>query len=511
MEKLIRRCQQGDREALGELYTTMHDELLAHCRKYEANDDTANDLLHDAFLLIFSNIEKLRSPEKGRQWMHKVVKNVCLLYVQQRQNRPLIPVDETKEAAQVTEPAVPVTYDELQKAIDHLPHGYRQVFRLSVLDGLTHQQIADLLGIEPHTSSSQLLRAKKQLRQLLKMLVLFLLAALPFGGYYFWSSQNNQPEAANDSESTPTDTRKMAKENPKDEHSGDTVSMPVKIITRDKMPVTLPKPVLAVRIKAEEREETDSTAIAIEPVQEKETAQNIEKTDTANNSGNLGDNLSTITQRPTPNTHHPTPNTHSNLDLSLAYSGLPNGNASQLPYGIEGANSDIDSVTHHRMPITVALNARYPIGSNWWLDGGLRYTLLSAETRVGNTYLYMEQQQRIRYLGISLGAGYNLWQRQHWNLYTIGSVVCELPLKSSGESYYWRDGLLIDSEQYKLSPNAQFSLGLGLGLQYNLTPTIGIFAEPSLQYYFHCSDGIKTWCTEHPFTLMFPLGIRLSF
>lgn len=104
MEKLIRRCQQGDREALGELYTTMHDELLAHCRKYEANDDTANDLLHDAFLLIFSNIEKLRSPEKGRQWMHKVVKNVCLLYVQQRQNRPLIPVDETKEAAQVTEP-----------------------------------------------------------------------------------------------------------------------------------------------------------------------------------------------------------------------------------------------------------------------------------------------------------------------------------------------------------------------------------------------------------------------
>ena len=117
MEKLIRRCQQGDREALGELYTTMHDELLAHCRKYEANDDTANDLLHDAFLLIFSNIEKLRSPEKGRQWMHKVVKNVCLLYVQQRQNRPLIPVDETKEAAQVTEPAVPVTYDELQKAI----------------------------------------------------------------------------------------------------------------------------------------------------------------------------------------------------------------------------------------------------------------------------------------------------------------------------------------------------------------------------------------------------------
>ncbi len=500
MEKLIRQCQQGDREALGELYTTMHDELLTHCRKYAANDDIAGDLLHDAFLLIFSNIDKLRSPEKGRQWMHKVVKNVCLLYVQQRQNRPVVPVDEAREAAQIAEPAVPVTYDELQKAIERLPRGYRQVFRLSVLDGLTHQQIADLLGIEPHTSSSQLLRAKKQLRQLLQMLLLLLIAALPFGRYYFWSDSTEE-------------SGKMVKEESgerREERDERIEERRERGVERDYLggeriflqPAILPKPVSSERIKAENREETDSTAEAIVPVQEVETAQNTAKSDTANNDFTMPQQQIILPSATAD---------HTDLNLSLAYSGMPGGNTRQLPYGTEGANSDIDSVTHHRMPITIALNARYRLSQHWWLDGGLRYTLLSSETRVGNTYLYMEQQQRIRYLGISIGAGYNLWQRQHWNLYTTGSVVCELPLQNSAESSYWRGDVLIDTEHYQLSPRPQFSVGLGLGLQYNLTPTIGIFAEPSLQYYFNNSDGIKTWRTEHPFTPMFPFGIRLSF
>ena len=171
MEGLIQRCQQGDREAMGQLYTVMHDELLAHCRKHASNDNIAEDLLHDAFLLIFSNIGQLRSPEKGRRWMHKVVRNVCLLYVQHRQSRTLVSIDEVREMTECTETVPPVTYDEILKVIDQLPRGYRQVFRLSVLEGLSHQQIAELLGIEPHTSSSQLLRAKRQLRQMLQVLV----------------------------------------------------------------------------------------------------------------------------------------------------------------------------------------------------------------------------------------------------------------------------------------------------------------------------------------------------
>ena len=197
MEKLIRRCQQGDREALGQLYTAMRDELLAQCRMYAADDSTAEDLLHDAFLIIFKNISKLRSPEKARQWMHKVVKNVCLLYLQHRQNQASASIEEVRATTEATIPEPDVTYEDILSVIDQLPRGYRQVFRLSVLEGLTHQQIADLLNIGPHTSSSQLLRAKRQLRHILQFLWLLLLLVVPYGIYrYFLSPQAVRTEAA---------------------------------------------------------------------------------------------------------------------------------------------------------------------------------------------------------------------------------------------------------------------------------------------------------------------------
>ena len=163
------------------------------------------------------------------------------------------------------------------------------------------------------------------------------------------------------------------------------------------------------------------------------------------------------------------------------------------------------------MPVSISLNARYSLDSRWWLDGGLRYTQLYSETQVGNTYLYIEQQQRVRYLGLSLGVGYNLWHQQHWNLYATSSVNYELPLHSTVDISYWQGGQLIDTERKRLAPHTQWSIGTGIGLQYNLTPSVGFFAEPNLLYYFHNSDGIKTWRSEHPFTPMLPFGIRISF
>ena len=420
MEELIRQCQQGDRVSMGRLYTLMHDELLTHCRRYAADDNTAEDLLHDAFLLIFSHIDKVHSPDKGRRWMHKVVRNVCLLYMQHRQSRTLLSIDDVRETAHGAEPEPPVSYDDILRAVDQLPQGYRQVFRLSVLEGLTHQQIADLLGIEPHTSSSQLLRAKRQLRQLLQMLMLATLLALPFGVYHFLR-QHREAQPA---------TRQSASDS--------------KLVTVMKAngPVA----------KADEQETTNEAPSKLK-----------DEPETTNQApSKLKDEPETTNEAPSKKKDEPettnlaaTKKTLPHLTLSLAYNGLPNAAARQLPYGAAGMNGDIDSVTHHRMPVTLALHARYRLGAHWWGDGGLHYTLLSSETRVGNTYLNMNRQQHVRYLGLSVG--------------------------------------------------------VGVGLEYNLTPAVGFFAEPSLQYYFHQADDISTWRTDHPFTPALPIGIRLSF
>lgn len=482
MEELIQRCRQGDRASMGQLYTAMHDELLAQCQKYVGNDDIAHDLLHDAFLLIFSHIGQLRSAEKGRQWMHKVVRNVCLLYVQNRQNHNLVPIEEVRETMQGPEPDSAVSYDEIVNAIGQLPDGYRQVFRLSVLEGLTHQQIAGLLGIEPHTSSSQLLRAKRQLRHLLQVLILLLLPVVPYGIYhYFHSSQDDKTEA------TPVTAQNESAEVTQKDSSHDLADTSANLVHKEPAP--------AVKSDLVAKSDSDEDMTIVESTHD---LQHEAVNDTIHHP-------SSITHQPTPNTYHPTP-----ITLSLAYSGLPNGTANQLPYGAEGMNGEIDSVTHHRMPVTIALNTRYQLSPTWWLDGGLRYTILSSETRVGNTYLMMEQQQRVRYLGFTLGVGRHLWHRRHWSIYATTSVGFELPLHSTVETSFWQGGQLIDKDYLKLTPNTQWSLGMGVGLQYNPTPAIGFFVEPSLQYYFRNSDDISTWRTKHPFTPILPIGIRIG-
>ena len=489
MEKLIRQCQQGDRESMGQLYLAMRDELLGQCRQYVADNTTAEDLLHDAFLLIFSNIGKLRSPEKGRQWMYRIVRNTCLLYAQHRQHLAQVPV-EVLETVPSKESDPAVSYDDILNAINQLPNGYQQVFRLSVLEGLTHQQIAELLGIEPHTSSSQLLRAKRQLRNLLQVLILVFLAAIPLGVYYYWAAQNEKHPVA-----------ELPKETPKDTTINRT--SPVGVTT-------------ASMQKRAESHRADVKKKAIQHVVEEKDVVAIVTDSAEKKMVHLPEKQDTIRQKtPLPERQMVLPSksvSHSSFQLSLAYGGLPNGTVRQLPYGDEGTNGDIvDSVAHHRMPMTIALNARYNLNRDWWVDGGLRYTLLSSEMRMGNTGLYMEQQQRVRYLGISLGLGRQLWNSRHWSLYGTTSVSLELPLRSNKETFYWSGSQLINKENNRLSPHTQWSVGAGLGLQYNLTPSVGLFAEPSLHYYFPTSEEISTWRTKHPFTPMLPFGVRVSF
>ena len=67
------------------------------------------------------------------------------------------------------------------------------------------------------------------------------------------------------------------------------------------------------------------------------------------------------------------------------------------------------------------------------------------------------------------------------------------------------------NEESTLHAPWQWSVGTGLGLQYNLTPNVGLFAEPSLQYYIPTGGGIETYRTEHPFTFLLPLGIRITW
>lgn len=204
----IDACKNGDKEALGELYTTYANRLLGVCRHYVKDDNSAHDILHDAFIIIFMSIQDLKDESKLEGWMITIVRNLSLKYLQNTE-KEAIPLSclniEIQEAA--CEEQKKIELGLLLSAIESLPEGNREVFKLSVLEGLSHKEIGERLGINPHSSSSQLFRAKKTLRaMLINYWMLFLLPILI--PVYIYIATRDKTVETSDNEPTAINTHK---------------------------------------------------------------------------------------------------------------------------------------------------------------------------------------------------------------------------------------------------------------------------------------------------------------
>ena len=171
--RLIERCKQGDADALGELYKAYVQRMRGVCRRYISDEQTVEDVLHDAFVIIFTSFDKLRDVRRAEQWMMAITRNMASKCKDHLEALPMVALEETSEAGLIAaedeeRDVSGVPLSEVVRMIDRLPAGYGQVFRLSVFEGMTHKEIAAMLGIEPHSSSSQLARAKKMLRKMMK-------------------------------------------------------------------------------------------------------------------------------------------------------------------------------------------------------------------------------------------------------------------------------------------------------------------------------------------------------
>ena len=168
--QLIERCRQGDADALGELYKTYAQRMRGVCRRYVSDEETISDVLHDSFVIIFTSFDKLRDDRKAEAWMMSITRNVASKYKDHLAKMTFVQLEDAEQlqAPEVENEVRGVPLEDVMQLVDRLPEGYGQVFRLSVFEGMSHKEIADMLGIEPHSSSSQLARAKKMLRKMMQ-------------------------------------------------------------------------------------------------------------------------------------------------------------------------------------------------------------------------------------------------------------------------------------------------------------------------------------------------------
>ena len=167
-QELVEKLQHNDREAQRLLYERHAGRLMALCLRYVGERAVAEDLLHDGFLKIFSSMRRFswRGDGSLRAWMDRVVINHAIEDLRKEKRLHVLAADdvsiETDDSLSV-ETLEQLSEQTLLRLIAELPDGYRTIFNLYCMEGLSHPEIAQMLGIHAKSSSSQLARARKML------------------------------------------------------------------------------------------------------------------------------------------------------------------------------------------------------------------------------------------------------------------------------------------------------------------------------------------------------------
>ena len=171
-EETIKRVRTGDTTALSMLIQTYSPIVRKVCFNITNGDeDILNDLVQVVFIRAYYSLNQLRDASKFGEWVCAIAKNEALKFLKNKQEGRLIPfstfTDEELEVEWNITPENWLEEKEIKEIISQLPAGYGKVFHMAVIEGYSHKEIAEKLGIEPHSSSSQLARAKAMLRKMI--------------------------------------------------------------------------------------------------------------------------------------------------------------------------------------------------------------------------------------------------------------------------------------------------------------------------------------------------------
>ena len=568
---LVKRCRKGDMDALRLLYSSLYPRLLDTARRYVDND-TAYDVVHDSILMALTSLDSLQDDSKFEAWLMRIVRNMALNHIKHErviQTLPLETVQDTIPDEIPDEPLIPL--DVLMSMVRHLPNGYEQVFRLRTLAGLSHDEISHRLGISSSTSRSQYTHARRMLQSMLRRYwALALLALLAPLTYFLINYQPDRPRTSQPQPSVRYDGtgdtkihQPVSAEEPLfapivAEHDMpalttevdriDSVAVVVADSSKNTASPTIPH--LALDLPSWSYAPTavppyipNINVVRLADVKHKRGRVQLHLAfggAPAATSTSVDNFLSVInfaaggTQR---NMRLYTWKDYADyLKSNSAYMDTVESNFMNriIEQHIDTVLSDITSedkevvydteplseVKHHERPRTYMLTLAYPLNSRWSLMSGLGFTTMRSTFESADNGNYMAQRtQRLYYLTLPLGATYNIWQHKRLSLYATGSLQLDLPLRGRETTRYLYtgnyehapgDSIAFPTTHATVRAPWQWSVGAGVGVQYQLLPHVNAFFEPSFRYYIPTHSPVENYRTDHPWDIALPFGIRFT-
>jgi RNA polymerase sigma factor (sigma-70 family) len=168
-EQQIREgCFKGDRRFQQMLYDMFSSKMFGVCMRYANEYNAAQDLLQEGFVKVFRNIDKFRGEGSFEGWVRRIFVNTAIEHYRKQVNLYAIVDNDVKAYENYDNNALETLKEQdIVKMIQKLSHGYRTVFNLYVVEGYSHKEIGDLMGISEGTSKSQLARARYLLQKMI--------------------------------------------------------------------------------------------------------------------------------------------------------------------------------------------------------------------------------------------------------------------------------------------------------------------------------------------------------
>lgn len=510
--QLVKQCQSGDREAFGILYQTYFARMRAIVAYYIHDVDIVQDVLHDGFLIAFSSIGSLKNGARIEAWLTSIMKNLSLQYLKDESRHITFSMTENV-IAEADKGILPLdevcglSWDELNRIIDKLPEGYGKVFRLAVLDGLPHKQIAALLGIAPHSSSSQLTHAKAMLRHMITQyrMQIGILSIIGIILLIMYGLLGHKEETY----STPIISENMDEDVP---NVGDSI---VETKSVDNNIAPRKRVINKKGLRAESRHDVAEVTISADTIRRNENDSIAH--DTTMVSPITINREELIAHEDYPGNG---PSEKSEWSVSLAYTGSPERNDHNsyrvLFPGDPDSNipdeMEVMEKTRHYMPLVIGLSVNKSLSSRWSIGTGVRYTFLRSDFLSDSEVLHEENIQRIHYIGVPLKFNYRIVTYGGLSLYGQGGGALDIPVHGTQSvlKYLPKPGTM-RTDEYRIHAPLQWSIEGGFGVEYHFTPLFSIYAEPSVRYYFNPVSDISTVRQERPFEFTIPIGLRVTW
>lgn len=167
---LIEGCKKGDRKSQKAIYDALAGKMYAVCLRYMGDSESAADILQDGFVTLFTKIDSYSGMGSFEGWARKIFVNTALMKLRKKD---VLGQSEDIDAAWNITSSSPsaiqnIGYQELARMIEKLPTGFRTVFNMYVVEGYSHKEIAEAMGVSEATSRSQLQRARAMLQNMIK-------------------------------------------------------------------------------------------------------------------------------------------------------------------------------------------------------------------------------------------------------------------------------------------------------------------------------------------------------